>query len=167
MPKELKNPINIIPFLPFHRHFCHIKKVLRNQEGRRKKGTKKGEREKLRGVGERKNDHNKKYRPNSGCWAMSYSVINLFFKADAFLLKKNLQFYDVYLNKSYQFFLFIFFLYFLFILHTNPRSLPPILSPCPAPTPLPSTAQKGLRLPLGSQQILAYQIEAGASPYPC
>lgn len=45
--------------------------------------------------------------------------------------------------------------------------LPPILSPHLAPTPLQSTPQKGLGLPLGIQQILAYQIEAGASPYPC
>lgn len=150
MPKKLKHPTNIIPLLSFHGHFCHIKKVLRNQEGRRKKGTKKGEREKLRGVGERKNGHNKKYRSNSGCWTMSWSVLNLFVKADASftLKKKHTQFYDVHLNKSYYVFLFIVFSWlFLHFIYQFQVSLPPILSPHLAPTPLLSTPQKGLGLP--------------------
>lgn len=87
MPKELKHPISIIPFLSFHRHFSRIKKVLKNQEGRRK-GQRKGREKKLRGVQERMNDHNKKYRPNSRCWAMSSSELNLFVKGDASFTKK-------------------------------------------------------------------------------
>lgn len=125
MPKKLKHPTNIIPLLSFHRHFCHIKKVLRNQEGRRKKGTKKGEREKLRGVGERKNGHNKKYRSNSGCWTMSWSVLNLFVKADAsFTLKKNTHNFMMSILISHTTFFFSqYFLDFFFILYTNSRSL--------------------------------------------